>query len=161
MCLDKYKITNGHFMRKILISACLIGDKTRYDGKSSYNPLVKDLMEHYELVPFCPEVEGGLSIPRNPVEISKGRAITSEGKDVSKNYSKGAELAWNICNYLGIDIAILKEGSPSCGVHKIHNGKFDGKSIDGKGLTTVYLSNKGVRVISENEIEDLLKEEIY
>lgn len=145
-------------MKKILISACLAGDKTRYDGKSSYNPLVKQLMEKYELVPFCPEVEGGLPIPRKPSEIVKDKVKMEDGKDVTKAFTKGAELAWNICNYLGIEIAILKDGSPSCGVNNIHNGKFDGKMIKGKGITTAYLISKGIRVISEEEIESFLEE---
>ncbi|MEA5061508.1 hypothetical protein SDC9_158512 [bioreactor metagenome] len=145
-------------MKKILISACLVGDKTRYDEKSNYNPLVKSLMERYELVPFCPEVEGGLSTPREPSEIVKDKVFMKDGKNVTRNFMKGAELAWNICNYLGIDIAILKDGSPSCGVHEVYNGKFENKKIKGKGITTAYLMSKGVRVISENELEDFVKE---
>ncbi|MDY0178008.1 MAG: DUF523 domain-containing protein [Bacilli bacterium] len=145
-------------MKKILISACLIGDKTRYDGKSSYNPLVKNLMEKYELVPFCPEVESGLRIPRQPSEIKKDKVIRQDGKDLTRFFLKGAELAWNVCNYLGIDIAILKDGSPSCGVSEIHNGDFDGKMVPGQGITTAYLLSKGIRVISDKDIEDFLEE---
>lgn len=145
-------------MKKILISACLVGDKTRYDEKSNYNPLVKSLMERYELVPFCPEVEGGLPTPREPSEIVKDKVFMKDGRNVTRNFMKGAELAWNICNYLGIDIAILKDGSPSCGVHEVYNGKFENKKIKGKGITTAYLMSKGVRVISESELEEFVKE---
>lgn len=145
-------------MKKILISACLVGDKTRYDEKSNYNPLVKSLMERYELVPFCPEVEGGLPTPRDPSEIVKDKVFMKDGRNVTRNFMKGAELAWNICNYLGIDIAILKDGSPSCGVHEVYNGKFENKKIKGKGITTAYLMSKGVRVISESELEEFVKE---
>ncbi len=145
-------------MKKILISACLVGDKTRYDEKSNYNPLVKSLMERYELVPFCPEVEGGLSTPREPSEIVKDKVFMKDGRNVTRNFLKGAELAWNICNYLGIDIAILKDGSPSCGVHEVYNGKFENKKIKGKGITTAYLMSKGIRVISESELEDFVNE---
>ena len=86
-------------MEKILISACLVGDKTRYDGKSNYHPLIKELLQKYELVPFCSEVEGGLKTPRKPSEIIKDKVINSEGVDVTKNYKAGAELALNICKY--------------------------------------------------------------
>ena len=65
-------------MEKILISACLVGDKTRYDGKSNYNPLIKKLLEKYELVPFCSEVEGGLNVPRLPSEINHSGEIQKE-----------------------------------------------------------------------------------
>ena len=143
-------------MEKILISACLIGDKTKYDGKSNYNPKIQDLLEKYELVPFCPEVEGGLSIPRDPSERRNEKVITKEGRNVTKQFEKGAELALNICQYLGIRLAILKENSPSCGVNKIYDGKFENKLIPGSGVTTELLKRKGIKVISEEEIDSLL-----
>ena len=143
-------------MEKILISACLVGDKTRYDGKSNYHPLVKQLLEKYELVPFCSEVEGGLSIPRKPSEIVKDKVINKDGKDVTRNYVSGAQKALNICKYLDIKIAILKDGSPACGVHEIHDGNFKGRKIKGMGVTASLLSKNGIKVISEDEIETLL-----
>ena len=100
-------------MKKILISACLVGDKTKYDGKSNCTPKIKDLLEKYELVPFCPEVEGGLRIPRTPSERKDGKVISKGGKDVTRQFELGAQKALNICKYLGIEIAILKERSPS------------------------------------------------
>ena len=143
-------------MEKILISACLVGDKTRYDGKGNYHPLIKELLEKYELVPFCSEVEGGLSIPRKPSEIVKDKVLNKDGKDVTKNYLAGAEKALNICKYLDIKIAILKDGSPACGVHQIHDGKFSGRKIKGMGITASLLSKNGIKVISEDEIQTLL-----
>jgi len=145
-------------MEKILISACLVGDKCNYAGKSNYTPLINDLLEKYELVPFCSEVEGGLSIPRKPIEIKNGRCITIEGKDVTKNSELGAEKAYNICMYLGIKVAILKERSPSCGVHHIYDGSFTHTIIDGQGFTTQYLSKRGIRVLSEEDIPAFLSE---
>lgn len=143
-------------MEKILISACLVGDKVKYDGHSNYNEKIKLLLEKYELVPFCPEVEGGLSIPRKPSERVGERVKMENGRDVTKNYEKGAELALNICLYLGIKIAILKENSPSCGSHKIYDGTFSHKLIDGQGFTTELLKRKGIKVLSEDEIDTLL-----
>ena len=143
-------------MEKILISACLIGDKTRYDGKSNYHPLIKELLQKYELVPFCSEVEGGLKTPRKPSEIIKDKVINSAGEDVTKNYRKGAELALNICKYCNIKIAILKDGSPACGVHQIHDGHFNGRKIKGMGITASLLASNGIKVISEDEIDTLL-----
>ena len=143
-------------MEKILISACLVGDKVKYDSHSNYNEKVKLLLEKYELVPFCPEVEGGLPTPRHPSERVKDRVKMDNGKDVTKNFDKGAELALNICLYLGIKIAILKEGSPSCGSHKIYDGTFSHKLKDGQGVTAELLERKGIKVISEEEIDTLL-----
>lgn len=143
-------------MEKILISACLVGDKVKYDGHSNYNEKIKLLLEKYELVPFCPEVEGGLPTPRKPSERVGQRVKMENGRDVTENYEKGAELALNICLYLGIKIAILKEKSPSCGSHKIYDGTFSHKLIDGQGVTTELLKRKGIKVLSEDEIDTLL-----
>lgn len=143
-------------MEKILISACLVGDKCRYDGKSNYDPKIQQLLEKYELVPFCPECEGGLKTPRLPAERKKDRVIRQDEKDVTFNFEKGADLALNICLYLGIKIAILKENSPSCGVNYIHDGNFNGTLIKGMGVTTELLKRKGIKVLSEKEIDTLL-----
>lgn len=144
-------------MEKILISACLVGDKVRYDGKGQYHPLIKELLEKYELVPFCPEVEGGLPTPRLPSEIRDDKVINKEGRDVTRQFKTGAEKALNICQYLHIDKAILKDDSPSCGSSRIHNGLFDGRLIKGKGITTTLLEQNGITVYSESQIEELLK----
>lgn len=143
-------------MEKILISACLVGDKTRYDGKSSYSPYIKDLLEKYELVPFCPECEGGLKTPRIPSERSHNSVINKEGKDNTRYFALGAEKALNICKYLSIRIAILKDHSPSCGVHEIYNGQFTNKLIKGQGVTAELLRRNGIKVISEEEIKETL-----
>ena len=145
-------------MEKILISACLVGDKCNYAGKSNYTSLINDLLEKYELVPFCPEVEGGLSIPRKPSEIKGEKVINIEGKDVTKYYELGAEKAYNICMYLGIKVAILKENSPSCGTHTIYDGSFTHTTISGLGYTAKYLKARGIRVLSENDISSFLEE---
>ncbi len=145
-------------MEKILISACLIGDKCKYNGGDNKNPLIEKLLEQYELIPFCPEVEGGLKTPRDPAEIIGERVKTESGRDVSFQYNRGADLASNICLYLDIKVAILKETSPSCGVNEIYDGTFSRRKIKGQGITTKRLRQMGVRVISENDIESFLSE---
>ena len=144
-------------MEKILISACLVGDKCKYDGHTNYTPLIKDLLEKYELVPFCPEVEGGLPTPRKPSERKGDKVVNNAGKDVTRNFQLGAEKALNICKYLNIKIAILKENSPSCGVNQIYDGNFKNKLIKGEGVTTELLRKNGITVYNENQIEELLK----
>ena len=144
-------------MEKILISACLVGDKTKYDGHSNYNEKVKLLLEKYELVPFCPEVEGGLSIPRKPNEIRKDRVYRIDGKDVTKEFSIGASKALKLCKYLHISKAVLKENSPSCGTHQIHDGTFKDKKIPGMGVTSKLLKENGIEVYSEIDIDKLIK----
>ena len=144
-------------MKKVLISACLIGDKVRYDGGDCLNPHIEELMAHFELVPFCPEVEGGLPIPRKRAEIRRGRVYDIDEREVTRYFLNGAEKALNICRYLNIELAIFKDGSPSCGSSAIARGRFDGVKIKGQGLTTALLRKNGVEVINEEEIPALLE----
>ena len=143
-------------MEKILISACLVGDNVKYNGGNNKSPLIAKLLEKYELIPFCPEVEGGLPVPRHPSERKGENVINDLGEDVTDSFFRGAELAFNICLFLKIKIAILKEKSPSCGSKTIYDGSFKHKEIPGMGVTAEYLTNKGIKVISEDEIESLL-----
>ena len=144
-------------MEKILISACLVGDKVNYKGQGNYHPDVEKLKEQYELVLFCPEVEGGLSTPRKPNEIRRDRVVREDGKDVTKEFSIGANKALKLCKYLHITKAVLKENSPSCGTHQVHDGLFRGKKIPGMGVTAKLLKENGIEVYSELEIEKILK----
>ena len=143
-------------MEKIIVSACLLGDKCRYDGHSNYVPLIKELKEKYEIIVICPEVNGGLSIPRTPSEIKGDRVINQKGKDVTKYFNKGVDYVLQVVKYFNIKKAVLKEKSPSCGVHNIYDGNFNNKIIEGQGWLTRKLKTLGVEVYNENEIEDLL-----
>lgn len=143
-------------MERILISACLVGDNVKYDGGNNKNPLIEKLLEKYELVPFCPEVEGGLPIPRHASEQRGEQVVNDIDEDVSDEFYRGADLALNICLYLKITKAILKERSPSCGVHSIYDGTFSHKVIPGMGVTAALLKRKGITVYSEDEIPELL-----
>ncbi len=151
-------------MEKILISACLIGDFTRYDGGNNYLPIVEKLKEKYDLIPFCPEVMGGLSIPRDPCEIRGSEVVTKAGVSKTKEYNLGAKKALDACKLFGIRIAILKESSPSCGVRNIHDGHFNQTKIPGKGITTRLLEENGIACYSSFDdlsflIEDPFKKE--
>ena len=143
-------------MERILISACLVGDNVKYDGGNNKNPLIEKLLEKYELVPFCPEVEGGLPTPRHPSEQRGEQVVNDIDEDVTDEFNRGADLALNICLYLKIKKAILKERSPSCGVHSIYDGTFSHKVIPGSGVTAALLKRKGITVYSEDEIPELL-----
>ncbi|MFA6666804.1 MAG: DUF523 domain-containing protein, partial [Bacilli bacterium] len=111
-------------METIIVSACLLGDKCRYDGKDNYNDNVKFLKEHFNIVPICPEVFGGMSTPRVPSEQREGSVVDKNGKDVTKYFEKGRDDVLNIVKYLHIRKAVLTENSPSCGIHKVYNGRF-------------------------------------
>lgn len=138
-------------MEKILVSACLLGDNCKYDGGNNLNEFILSLREYYDIIPFCPEVEGGLPTPRSPSEIKNALVVNKEGKDVTRNFLLGAEKAVSLSKLLGIRIAILKENSPSCGVRKIHDGSFQNHLIDGEGFTASALKRIGVKVYSEKD----------
>lgn len=143
-------------MKKLLCSACLLGVPCRYDGKSKPISRLNELKEHYTLIPFCPEVEGGLSTPRLPCEICNGAVIRSDGKDLTKEYTQGAKKALAKAQSENISIALLKEKSPSCGVHFRYDGSFQKKLTEGTGLTASLLKENGINVCSEEELDRLL-----
>ena len=95
----------------ILVSACLLGCACRYDGASKPCENVLSLAKKHTLIPFCPEVYGGLPTPRPPSEIRNGRVINSEGKDVTNEYEKGAKEALRIAKLFGCKAAVLKASS--------------------------------------------------
>lgn len=136
----------------ILVSACLLGVDCRYCGTGVFNDKVTKLREKHNLIPVCPEQLGGLSTPRNPVEIVDGKAVDKEGKDFTLQFLKGAEETLKIAELLDCGTAILKSNSPSCGYGKIYDGNFNGALIDGKGITASKLEEKGIKVMTEHDI---------
>lgn len=140
---------------KIFISACLLGVKCRYDGAEKQNEAALRLAEKHELIPFCPEIYGGLATPRDPAEIRGGRVITCKGKDVTAEYEKGAEMALKVAEMLGCECAVLQDRSPSCGIGKVHNGLFDGGLVDGDGKTAELFRKAGIRLVPASEADKI------
>lgn len=141
----------------LIISSCLCGNNTKYNGGNNLIDKLDLLEEKFNLITICPEVFGGLTTPRNPSEIIGDKVYSNKGIDVTKNFNDGAIIAVEILKKYNAKYALLKEGSPSCGVHKIYDGTFSGVKIDGVGVTTKMFKDLGIVVYSENEIEDLLK----
>lgn len=141
---------------KLLISACLLGCRCRYDGASKEHPLVKRLADRHTLVPVCPEQLGGLSTPRPPAERLGSRVVTRAGGDVTDAYHRGAEEALCLCRLLECTAAVLKERSPSCGHGEIYDGTFSGVLTDGDGVLAELLSANRIPVYGESQIEKLI-----
>ena len=142
---------------KILVSQCLFGgDPTRYDGISCpcMEPKFLEWKNEGRLVPCCPEVMGGLSVPREPTERVGDRVITSDGADVTDLFLRGAELSLALAIENEISVAILKDDSPSCGPHFVHDGSFSGCLISGEGVTAEVLRKAGIKVFSESELAE-------
>jgi len=151
-----------------LVSACLLGVACRFDGQSCPVPELNDVVTKGLAVPICPEVAGGLPTPRLPAEIEKAaagldggavlegrtRVVRSDGVDVTPQFIKGAEAALALALRLGIGRAILKADSPSCGVGRIHEGRFKGRLVPGNGVTAALLKGNGIQVITEADLRE-------
>jgi uncharacterized protein YbbK (DUF523 family) len=145
---------------KVLISACLLGFNTRYDGKSKRDrQLLKELLDKgVEFFPLCSEQLGGLPTPREPSEIEegfsardviegRGRVVTKGGLDVTENFLRGANLVVDFCKEVGITHAILKDKSPSCGYREVYDGRFKGNFKKGRGILAELLEEGGIVVL--------------
>lgn len=142
---------------RLLVSACLLGCRCRYDGASKAHPLAKELAERHMLAPVCPEQLGGLPTPRSPAERRGELVVTRDGRDVTAWYRRGAEEALRLCRGLECEAAVLKERSPSCGHGEIYDGTFSGALVPGSGVTAELLSAHGVAVYGESQMEELLR----
>ena len=140
---------------RILISACLLGARCRYDGASKPQPWVAALAERHTLVPVCPEQLGGLPTPRPPAERRGDRVLTRNGGDVTAQYRRGAEEALHLCRLLGCEAALLKERSPSCGIGMVYDGTFTGALTAGDGVTAELLRAQGIPVYGESRAAEL------
>ena len=136
-----------------LCSTCLLGIKCRYDGRSKKDKRVIKLSRKEVLIPICPEQLGGLPTPREASEQKGGKVFTESGRDITKNFKKGAKEVLKIAKILGIKEAILKQKSPSCGCGKIYDGSFSGRLIKGNGVTTELLKKNGIKVITEEYLK--------
>ncbi|WP_458700145.1 DUF523 domain-containing protein [Sulfurospirillum sp. 1307] len=145
---------------KILISSCLLGNNVKYDGNNNSildNLFIQKLQKLDMLIPVCPEVDGGLSTPRVPVEIKDGLAINKNGEDKTLFFQKGAKKALDIAKKYNVKYAILKAKSPSCGSGLIYDGSFSKKLINGDGIAAKILKDTKVAIFTENELEKLEK----
>ena len=145
-------------MEKLLISACLAGENCKYSGGNNFigETALASLGDKYELVSVCPEVMGGLSVPRCPCERIGARVMNERGEDVTAQFKTGAELTANICESQGIKKALLKEKSPSCGSGRIYDGTFSHTVIAGDGVTAERLRALGIALFGESEFEMLI-----
>lgn len=144
-------------MEKVIVSGCLYGYKCRYDGKDNYIEKIEELKKKAIVIPLCPEQMGGLSTPRFPSEIIGDKLMNNQEIDVTEEYMRGAKVTLELALDMGVQYALLKEKSPSCGKDKIYDGTFSGKLIEGSGVTAKLLQEHGIIVFSEDEIDELLE----
>ena len=137
---------------RVGISRCLLGEEVRYDGSHKYAAEVIDaLAPHVEWVPVCPEVEVGMGVPREPIELVAGpdrvRLIgVNTGADWSgrmEEWARGriAELA-----RLALAGFVLKSRSPSCGIRDV--------PVRGKGAGRGMFADALLRAMPDLVVED-------
>ena len=160
-------MTNTENRPNILISACLLGNPVRYDGTDLFidHPFIKEWLVQGRLIAVCPEVEGGMPVPRAPAEIKNGdgklvlggksRVIDSEGEDVTNSFIKGSLKALKMALDNDCVAAILTEHSPSCGSNRIYDGTFTKTKRDGMGVTASMLEQNHIPVFNQEQLEDL------
>jgi len=139
--------------RVVVVSACLLGEKTRYDGGDRRAPAATDPLlddPRVAVLPLCPEILGGMGCPRPPVHVDAGGRIVDEsGRDHGEAMRRGAARADALARLAGAERALLKERSPSCGVHAIHGP--DGIT-KGRGLFADRLAARHLPVLSEEDV---------
>ena len=152
-------------MKKILVSACLLGHPVRYDGRSKAldNSDLDALLAQDRVISFCPEVAGGLPTPRAAAEIHVGdgnsviakmaRVKTGDGTDVTDSFLSGAQQALALCHEHGITVAVLTETSPSCGSGQVYDGSFNRSAVPGSGVTTALLRQHGIKVFNQHQLD--------
>lgn len=150
-----------------IVSACLIGNNCRYDGRNNYNKKLNELLIKGLLIPVCPEQMGGMTTPREPHEIIGGtgadvlegraRVISIKGSDSTINFIKGAEETLKLAKNINASAALLKSKSPSCGVGRIYDGTFSKTLINGNGVTAELLLINNIKVFTEEDIEEFIK----
>jgi len=138
-----------------IVSSCLAGVKCRYDGNDNCIAAIREMVENGSAIPVCPEVLGGLPIPRVPAEIIRSECgtisvVNKDGVDVTDCFIKGAQATLSIAQANGAKKAILKSKSPSCGCGQIYDGTFTRTLKDGNGITTELLLNNGIVVLSSD-----------
>lgn len=132
---------------KIAVSACLLGINYKYNGGNNYSEKLEKLLKNHEVIPICPEVLGGLPIPRDPSEIVNGEVLTDKGKSVDKEFRNGAKKALEIVKESGAELVVLQPRSPSCGLGEIYDGSFTGRLVDGDGVFVKLLKDEGIKVV--------------
>ena len=148
--------------KTILVSACLLGLPTRYDGKAKRSQDVLDYLQRENLtpIPVCPEQLAGMTTPRDKtffqsgdgraVLAGNGEAVSENGRSMNAIFCRGAKMTLEIARLSGCRRALLKEGSPSCGVHRVYLGE---DKVAGVGVTSALLMNSDLEVISEEDLK--------
>lgn len=154
--------------RPVLVSACLVGVECTHKGGSETASGLLAALDGFTVLPFCPEVEGGLGVPRSRAEVERGDGAavldgqaavrTADATEVTDAYVRGARAALDLARGEGVELAVLKSRSPSCGCGGIYDGTHTRTLLpDGVGVTAALLSRRGFRVVDESCGPEILR----
>lgn len=141
---------------KVIVSACLAGDNCKYNGGNNLNQKMMDFLKSHEIIKVCPEVLGGLPTPRPSAEIVGGQVMNTEGKNITKEFTLGAQIAFEIVKKKNPELIILQSRSPSCGIKQIYDGTFSGHKISGHGLFAALCIEAGYKILDIEDIDEYL-----
>lgn len=141
-------------MKKIIVSACLLGENCKYNGGNNFDSKVAAFAEGREVIPVCPEVLAGLGVPRIPIEIRDGVVVRRDGVVVDPTIRDAVNQILEQLKDEDIECAILKARSPTCGVHQIYDGSFTGTLVDGTGVLAQALKETGYTVLDNEDLEE-------
>lgn len=144
---------------RIFVSACLLGENCKYNGGNNYSEKTVAFIKGHEVVALCPEVAGGLPVPRASAEIVDGIVKTKSGQSVDEEFRTGAERVLAEVLKQKVELAVLQSRSPSCGVNEIYDGSFSGRKIKGQGIFAKMLTEQGLKVIDVEDIEKCTMDE--
>ena len=147
---------------KIAVSACLTGCNCKYNGGNNLDPELMEMLREHEVLTVCPEVLGGLPVPRIPAEIVSGTVMNAEGASVDAEFRRGAEIALRQIREFGAELVILQPRSPSCGAGTVYDGSFSGIRVPGNGVFAELLIRTGIRAVDaadRAQLSRLLKSE--
>lgn len=140
---------------RIVVSACLLGENCKYNGKNNRNEALLQRLQGHEVIPVCPEVLGGLGVPRPCVELRQGVAYNQYGENVDAAFHAGVEKTLAQIEGQPIDLVVLQSRSPTCGVKQIYDGSFQKRLIDGQGMLAAALLARGYRVVDVEDVPAL------
>ena len=142
-------------MKKIIVSACLLGENCKYNGGNNLDPKVEAFCRGREVIPVCPEVLAGLGIPRITIELKDGVVTRKDGVVVDESIRKAVAAILEQIEEEEVQCAVLKARSPTCGVKQIYDGTFSGVRIDGMGALARALKERGIPLMDAEDVPSL------
>lgn len=145
-----------------VLASCCFQQNCKYNGSNNITSKSKTIIDYLltnnvNIIYCCPEQLGGLSTPRKPSEIVGSGVVDIDGNVVTDNFQEGALATLKICKTNNIKMAILKDGSPSCGSNVIYDGTFTASTITGMGITSKLLCSEEIVVFTENDYQKIVE----